>query len=224
VVLPYTVCERLEKWEANKGPDKYETDWKTGVEVVKMDMHVWDAPKSQAALGALLAFILEQLFLISLCLTKISVLLFFRRLIDHSSSSHITIAVWAAIAFTIAYYFAFALFLVFACHPVKASWKSLNIAWGLRNKYQCVDRRYVDPLVGVLSVFSDLYSMAIPVYIVSKLKMEKKKKLVLYGVFCCGLVVVGAGCARTYYLAKLHTDPMRDLTREFHGIHCRLRH
>jgi hypothetical protein len=112
-----------------------------------------------------------------------------------------------------AYFFAFSLFLVFACKPIEASWMSLDLTWKVH--YKCVDRNIPDALVGILSVFSDLYSIAIPVYIVSKLKMQKSRKVVLYVVFCCGLVVVGAAIARTYYLMKLHTDPRRDLTRKF---------
>ncbi|KAF2427553.1 hypothetical protein EJ08DRAFT_637272 [Tothia fuscella] len=145
-----------------------------GIVGIGMDKHVWDTPKQSAVLGGLIAWILEQLFLASLCLTKISVLLFFRRLIDRSYSPWITIGV----------------------------------------KYHCADRNIVDVLVGALSVFSDLYSMVIPVYIVSKVKIERKQKMVLYAVFCCGLMVIGAGGARTYYLHKVNTSQMRDLTRK----------
>jgi hypothetical protein len=175
-----------------------------------MDKHVWDTPPSKASNGGLLAFVLEQLFLGSLTFTKISVLLFFRRLIDRSYSKWISRAIWIAIAFTIAYWLAFSLFLVFACNPVEASWKSLNLKWNV--PYHCVDRDVVDPLVGALSVFSDIYAMAIPIYIVSKLKMQTSRKVVLYIVFCCGLVVTGAGIARTYFLWKLSRDKRRDLT------------
>jgi hypothetical protein len=181
-----------------------------GVEVMQMDKHIWDTPKSKASNGGLIAWILEVLFLAAMTLTKVSVLLFFRRLVDRSFNKWITYAIWLAVAFTIAYFFAFTLFLVLACTPVEASWKSLNLMW--KRPYHCVDRELVDTLVGALSVFSDLYAMLIPIYIVSKLKMQLSRKIVLYGVFCCGLVVIGAGIARTYYLSRLTTDPRRDLT------------
>jgi hypothetical protein len=180
---------------------------------MQMDKHVWDTPKSKASMGGLIAWILEILFLATMTLTKVSVLLFFRRLVDRSYSKWITYAIWLAVAFTIAYFFAFTLFLIFACTPTQASWKSLDLTW--KKPYHCVDREVVDTLVGSLSVFSDLYAMLIPIYIVSKLKMQMSRKIVLYIVFCCGLVVIGAGIARTYYLSRLATDPRRDLTCEF---------
>jgi hypothetical protein len=160
-----------------------------------------------------MAFVLELLFLASTSLTKVSVLLFFRRLIDRTHNRFITHAIWAAIAFTTAYYFTFTFFLIFACNPVEASWKSLDLGW--KKPFHCVDRLFVDTFVGSLSVFGDFYAMVIPVYIVSKLGMQMSRKIVLYGVFCCGLVVIGAGIARTYYLSRLSRDPRRDLTCEY---------
>lgn len=157
-----------------------------------------------------MAWSTEILFLTSLCLTKISVLLFFRRLIDRSHSPWISRAIWVAIAFTVAYYFSFLFFLIFACDPIYATWKSLNITWTV--KYQCADRNVVDPLNGVFSVFSDAYSMIIPLLVVSRLSMPANRKAVLYLVFCCGLIVLGAGIARTIWLARLYTDPKRDQT------------
>jgi len=172
-------------------------------------------PPDLVATG-LVAWILEATFLFSLSCTKISVLLFFRRLVEGSYGQELRICIWAAIGFTIAYFFSFMFFLIFACSPVEASWKSLNIGWGV--DYHCVDRKSVDPLVGALSVFSDLYTMVIPVYIVGRLKLPMSRKIMLYVIFCCGLVVVGAGTMRTIYLARLHTDPLRDLTRELPSI------
>lgn len=86
----------------------------------------------------------------------------------------------------------------------------MNIGW--TGEYKCIDRNIVDPLNGVFSVFSDAYSMVIPLLIVSRLTVPANRKRVLYVVFCCGLIVLGAGIARTIYLARLYTDPRRDQT------------
>jgi hypothetical protein len=181
-----------------------------GVHNAGMDRHVWDLRPAEGSKSGLVAWATEILFLTSLCLTKISVLLFFRRLIDRSHSPWISKSIWGAIAFTVAYFFAFFFFLVFACNPIDAAWKSLNITW--TGKYKCIDRSVVDPLNGVFSVVSDAYSMAIPIMIVSRLTMASNRKVVLYFVFCCGLIVIGAGIARSIWLARLYTDERRDLT------------
>jgi hypothetical protein len=181
-----------------------------GVQQAGINRHVWDLRPQECSKAGLVAWATEILFLTSLCLTKISVLLFFRRLIDRTHSPWISKAIWGAVVFTVAYFFAFFFFLVFACDPVNAAWKSLNITWV--GKYKCADRHVVDPLNGVFSVFSDAYSMAIPLMIVSRLTMPGNRKVVLHIVFCCGLIVLGAGIARTIWLARLFTDSRRDLT------------
>lgn len=181
-----------------------------GVHSAGLDRHVWDLRPEECEKSGLMAWTTEIFFLNSLCLTKISVLLFYRRLINGSHSPWISRAIWAAVAFTVAYYFSFILFLIFACDPISATWKSLNILWTV--KYQCADRHLVDPLNGVFSVFSDVYSMIIPLLVVSRLTMPADRKAILYLVFACGLIVLGAGIARTIWLARLYTDPLRDQT------------
>jgi len=125
----------------------------------------------------------------------------------------ISYSITGAIVFIIAYFLAFTIFLIFVCDPISAVWKSLNITY--TGKYKCQSRKAVDPTNGALSVFSDVYSLGIPVIIVSKLTLPWSRKIMLYFVFCCGLIVVGAGIARTYYLSRMFTDPQRDLTSMF---------
>ncbi|QDS68591.1 hypothetical protein FKW77_000730 [Venturia effusa] len=181
-----------------------------GVQVTGLDRHVWDLHPAECAKSGLMAWSTELLFLSSLTLTKISVLLFFRRLIDRSHSPWISRSIWAAMAFTLAYFFSFFLFLMLACNPTYATWKSLDITW--TGSYRCVDRNLVDPLNGVFSVFSDAYSIVIPVLVVRRLSMPAVRKVLLYLVFCCGLIVIGAGVARTIWTVRLYTDPRRDQT------------
>jgi hypothetical protein len=133
---------------------------------------------SQAAWAA------EGLFLTSTCLTKISILLFYRRLVDRSYSKRIQNVIYGLIALTAVYYFAFFSFLLFACEPVSASWKSLNIGYAI--PYKCSSRKTMDILVGTISVISDAYVLIIPELVVYRLKMQRKKKIVLFALFGSG--------------------------------------
>lgn len=181
-----------------------------GVHSAGIDRHLWDLHPAECVKSGLMAWSTEILFLTSLCLTKISVLLFYRRLIDRSHSPWISKSIWLAIIFTLIYFFSFLLVLIFSCNPTEATWKSLDLAW--TGKYTCADRQVVDPLNGVLSIFSDVYSMVIPILVVTRLNIPANRKAVLYLIFCFGLIVLGAGIARTVYLSRLYTDPRRDLT------------
>lgn len=171
---------------------------------------MWDLKPAECAKAGLVGWSTEILFIISLSLTKVSVVLFFRRLIDCSHAIWMNRAIWLSIFFTVAYFLSFAFVLIFACNPVSAAWKSLNITW--TGQYTCLDRELVDPLNGVLSIFSDLYSLIIPIVIVTRLGMPVTRKIVLIMIFCCSIVVLGAGIARTIWLSRMYTDSMRDLT------------
>lgn len=130
----------------------------------------------------------EGCFLASSALTKVSILLFYRRLVDRAYGRVMQWAIYAAIAFSFAYLAAFLLFLVFVCSPTSATWLSLSITYS--QPYKCAPRNVVDPLVGALSVFSDVYSLAIPEIVVSSMKLPWRQKVALYGIFSTGLLYV----------------------------------
>jgi hypothetical protein len=179
-------------------------------------------------LSAQIAWFCEGLFVLSSCLTKISILLFYRRLIERAYSRAMQLTIYIAIALTVAYFIIFYSFLIFVCNPSRAVWESLNISY--REPYQCINRREADPLAGIISVVSDAYALIIPEVIISRLKMPTGQKIVLYCIFSCGVMcvvlfqhylniltsysVIAAGIARTYWLVQLHSSKTRDLTCE----------
>jgi hypothetical protein len=94
--------------------------------------------------------------------------------------------IYIAIALTVAYFFIFYFFLMFVCNPSKAVWESMNINY--KQPYQCISRREADPIAGIVSVVSDAYALAIPEIIISRLSMPKGQKIMLYGIFSCGIL------------------------------------
>jgi hypothetical protein len=123
---------------------------------------------------------------VTTCLTKISILIFYRRLIERSYSRVMQWTIYIAIAFTMAYFFIFFFFLVLVCNPSRASWESLNI--GYRHAYHCGSRREADPLAAIVSVFSDAYAIVLPEIAISRLNMPRGQKIVLYCIFSCGMM------------------------------------
>jgi hypothetical protein len=175
-----------------------------------LDRHVWNILPEVAGKAGLVAWVTEILFLCSLCCTKASVLLFFLRLINRSHYRTLYWAVMGGILFIFVYWLAFILVLIFSCKPIDAVYKSMNLNWN--GQYTCIQREACDITNGALSVVTDVYSVAIPVFIVSKLTMSWMRKAVLYVVFCCSLVVVGASTARTVYMKRMYTEERGDLT------------
>lgn len=130
------------------------------------------------------AWAAEGLFLTSTCLTKISILLFYRRLVDRSYSERIQRVVYGLIALTVAYFVGFLAFLLFSCEPINSNWLSLDIAYAV--PYQCISRRITDTMAGVISVISDAYVLVIPELVVYRLKMQRRRKIVLFALFGSG--------------------------------------
>ena len=145
----------------------------------------------------------EVAFLVSTCCTKVSVLLFYRRLVQGTFSKRWKMATIGAVIFTIVYGVAFILALILNCRPTEAYWKSYSPSY--TQSYECTDTTSLNPISGTLSVVSDLYSVVLPMAMMWHFEMDKRKKIALNAIFSLGLIVVGAGAARTYYLTKLGT-------------------
>ncbi|KAK3075912.1 hypothetical protein LTR53_000341 [Teratosphaeriaceae sp. CCFEE 6253] len=146
----------------------------------------------------------EFAFLVATCCTKISVLLFYRRLVQGTFSKRWRLATIGAILFTACYCISFSLALILNCRPTEAYWKSFSLAYTA--DYTCADTRNLNPLSGALSVFSDFYSVVLPMGMLRHFEAPKRQKMALNAVFSLGLLVVAAGCARTYYIYQLGVD------------------
>lgn len=171
--------------------------------------HTWDAPPKVTIRAGLYGWISMMLFLASMCLTKTSVLLFFLRLVN---KSHHPALYWTAVAgiiINVLSFFAFAFVLIFACKPISAAWLAMDWRWP--DEYDCAPREMSDLMNGVTSILTDIYAVVLPVFIVSKLRLSRAQKTLLYVVFCCGLIVIGASIARSVYGKRMYTDSSGDL-------------
>lgn len=102
-----------------------------------------------------MAFLIELAFLISTCATKVSVLLFYRRVTKGTLSRPIKFAITGAIAFVVIYAVSLILLVVLQCNPTNAYWKSLAI--GYHKDWHCHDTRFMNAVSGALSSFTDLW-------------------------------------------------------------------
>ena len=157
-----------------------------------------------------MAIFAQIFFLLSTAATKPSILVFYLRLLDRSINPHLVFAVYAGIAFTIAYMLAILIFLGTFCTPAAASWQSLDLSYS--KEFKCASRAISDPLAGILSAAGDIWALTIPEIIVAQLKLPQRRKLVLYAIFGVGAVFIVAALIRTGYFVHFHAEPLRDLT------------
>lgn len=124
------------------------------------------------------------LFHTSTCLNKISILLFYRRLTNRTHSSTMQKAIYVAIGFTVVFFLAFGLLLIFICVPTSATWTGMDVFSS--KVYKCHSRRIADILHGTFSMITDLYVLIIPNLVVMNMQLLPKQKLMLYAMFSCG--------------------------------------
>ena len=166
-----------------------------------VDRHLWDVPIEKFEGLALMAWTSELAFLVSTCCTKVSVLLFYRRLVRGTYNKIWRWMTVGAIYLTIGYGLGFIIALVLNCRPTNAYWKSLSLTY--TGEYTCTDTRILNPISGALSVLSDFYAVVLPMGMLHNFDIDRRKKIALYSVFSLGLLVVAMGSVRTYYLSEL---------------------
>jgi len=150
------------------------------------------------------AWLGQLIFLIGTCLIRISILLFFRRMVKGTFRKRWTWSVWAAIGFTIAWTLAFVIMLLATCDPVEANWKVFDPYY--EEQWTCADTRASSYAAGVLAVLSDTYSLVLPWAMTWPLEMPRRQKIALNMVFSVGVIVVVAACFRTKHAVDLGSD------------------
>lgn len=133
---------------------------------------------------------IELLYLISTSTTKISILLFYRRLARGTFSTSFIYAVWAAIGSVVIYFLYFCTALIFTCNPVEAFWRQVDPAWLAQHKgkFECHGEASNLIASAVISVVQDFVACGLPALLLWKLKMAKRQKLALGGLFAVGLL------------------------------------
>jgi hypothetical protein len=98
--------------------------------------HVWDIPPAKFSGHRLNIWISEWCYVISLSCTKISVLLFYRRLSVKFTQTFM-IATWLGIVYNALYLVGFGLSLLLLCRPVNAYWDAFDAEWAATHNYSC---------------------------------------------------------------------------------------
>ncbi|OQO13935.1 hypothetical protein B0A48_00810 [Cryoendolithus antarcticus] len=164
--------------------------------------NIWDIPPDHWEKVAQCLWFGELAFLISGCCTKVSVLLFYRRLVEGTYTKAWRYAVWLAIAFTVSYTLVFVIFLFTNCKPFDAYWKAFNPIYATTQEYTCIDTKVINILAGVFASLSDLYAVALPCIITWNLDMPRPQKIGLNIIFSLGLGVIAISGVRTYWLIE----------------------
>lgn len=150
------------------------------------------------------AWVGQLIFLTGTCLIRISILLFYRRMVKGTFKRRWTWSVWVAIGVTVAWTLAFDIMLLTTCNPVEANWKVFDSTY--TTDWTCADTRSSSFAAGVLAVMSDCYALVLPWAMIWPLDMPRRQKIALNFVFSFGIVVVVAAGLRTKHAIALGSD------------------
>ena len=164
------------------------------------DRHIWDIAPGKREPLALCLWLAEFAFLVCGGFTKMSVLLFYRRLVAGTYNKPWRWLVLFAIGFMVVYIIAFCIMLLINCTPIEAYWKAFDPIYATTQQYTCLDTKIINTLAGLFAAASDLYSVALPCIITWHFSVPRAQKAALNVIFCLGLLVVAASGVQTYYL------------------------
>lgn len=128
--------------------------------------------------------------MVSTSTTKISILLFYRRLTSDTISLGFLRCVHAAIAFVVLYFVVFIIVLFMNCQPFHAYWRQVDLEWNILNesKYHCIDEEKDLVAAAVVSVIQDFIACGMPSILFWKLKMPRRQKFALAAIFGVGFL------------------------------------
>ena len=133
-------------------------------------------------------------------LTKISVLLFYRRLGDYNFSKYIKWLIMGANIFTVLYIIGSSLMLFLTCIPTSANWESDNFG-DQQAVDDCNHEEVFCLLITIWSMVGDVYVLGIPMFVFAKMNLPWKRKLKISIVFGCGFLWVPSFLARIWTIA-----------------------
>ncbi|RMZ87538.1 hypothetical protein DV736_g5229, partial [Chaetothyriales sp. CBS 134916] len=141
-------------------------------------VHIWDLHPSSYVPHRINLWVSELCIILSLSFTKISVLLFYRRL-SVSFSRGFFIAVWVGIIYNILFAISFLLAICLMCRPIEAWWLNFDPVWVAEHAHSvtCGKERVMEPISGILSSVSDTYTALLPMILISRLDLPSKQKI-----------------------------------------------
>ncbi|KAF2877873.1 hypothetical protein BDV95DRAFT_556214 [Massariosphaeria phaeospora] len=179
-----------------------------GVLEFGFDRHLWDVSSTLHSRAALVEWLSEGAFILSTCMTKVSVLCFYRRL-ETSCSAAFKRIIHFFITLTILFSFACLLTQVLLCHPTSQYWRIPNQTHPIPT---CASQHIYYPVQGLLTCMSTVYSIVIPVLVLRNLPMPQFQRTGLRVISVLGLGVLASGVVRTVFLFRLAHSPNGDAT------------
>jgi hypothetical protein len=156
------------------------------------DRHVWDLTPEESVLSRKMVMAIEATYLLSSAFTKISILLFYRRLSIGTLSPVFHWMVRLAIGFVILGTAGYELAIFLSCRPLEAFWMKVNVTWARSNAvgvdYYCFNEAADLISATAMSIVHDFIACFMPLVLFWTLKMATRQKIALAAIFFVGFL------------------------------------
>ncbi|KAF4445620.1 hypothetical protein F53441_10684 [Fusarium austroafricanum] len=163
--------------------------------------HVWALKIDDLVEVTKLVYVYSFFFAAAVFTTKVSILLFYRRVFSRGGLSF-RIAFWFTVALVVAYPVIFIFTMGFCCTPVSHYWTQFK-----GTKGSCIDVGRFFTVLAIVNLLTNVMVLLIPVPEVLKLQMSKQKKGAVFAILGLGGLVCIASAVRVYYLDEFSRAP-----------------
>ncbi|KAI1759607.1 hypothetical protein GGR53DRAFT_513037 [Hypoxylon sp. FL1150] len=157
-------------------------------------IHYYDVPQPfDPTEGLIWIYVVGAVYQPILTLVKQSILVFLLRFAGVKTG--VRYAVWATLVFNTALMIAVFFAVIFQCNPIEYNWNTAIPG-------TCIEQFNLGVTAACMTIATDLVALAIPVYVFLDLKIAKKRKAALLGVFLLGGLVTIVSIIRLYCLVQ----------------------
>ncbi|KAI7537592.1 hypothetical protein KC331_g10845 [Hortaea werneckii] len=161
------------------------------------DRHIYDIPFDHIEKANIIALTAKVAFTLAATFTRLSLCMFYYRLVGDSGIVWFRWVVHANVAFTISVCITFVFLSVFLCTPVQYYWEFPPTTDG-----HCLDEGIATLAAGALNLAADFLATITPIPLVMRLNMRLKYRIGVSVLFGLGFIVIVAGIVRTFYIWK----------------------
>ncbi|KIL88139.1 hypothetical protein FAVG1_08216 [Fusarium avenaceum] len=156
--------------------------------------HVWALTIDQVVDVTKLSYVYGFFFTTAVFTTKVSILLFYRRIFI-CSGLQFRLVFWFCTILVVAYPITFLFTMGFACQPLSHFWTRMKGTSGT-----CIDVGQFYVILSIINLLTSVIVLLIPVPEVIKLQMSRGKKAAVFGILALGGLVCIASAVRINYL------------------------
>jgi hypothetical protein len=169
--------------------------------------HTYDLTPTLAANSRKITLAMEVTYIASTGLTKISILLFYRRMAEGAVSTPFRTLVWVSIVSVAGYIIATIIAGFLSCIPLSAFWMQVDLQWAATHTkgvdYHCTNEPAMLLAASTISIAQDFLACGLPLLLFWKLQLPVRQKIALAAIFGVGFFLCITGCLRMYYIHKI---------------------